>query len=68
MDGGKYSLTGSIIGALVMQTLTTTILTYGVPVQYTLVVKALVVFVICLIQSASFRALIKTSGRRRAEA
>jgi galactofuranose transport system permease protein len=68
MDGGKFSLTGSVIGALVMQTLTTTILTYGVPVQYTLVVKALVVFAICLIQSESFRSLIGNSGRRRAAA
>jgi len=55
MTGGKFYLLGSILGALIIQTLTTTILTKGVPVQYTLVVKAVVVVVVILLQSAEFR-------------
>jgi simple sugar transport system permease protein len=55
LDGGKFSLVGTIIGAIVMQTLTTMILTNGIPVQVTKVIKALVVVFIILIQSESFR-------------
>lgn len=54
--GGRANVPGSILGALCMQTLTTTILTRGVPVEYTLVVKAIVVVAVCLLQSEQFRA------------
>jgi Ribose/xylose/arabinose/galactoside ABC-type transport systems, permease components len=64
MDGGKFSLTGSIIGALIMQALTTTILTRGIPVQVTRVVKALVVVAVILLQSETFRNSIKAKFRR----
>jgi simple sugar transport system permease protein len=66
MDGGKFSLTGTIIGAIVMQTLTTTILTNGVPVQVTRVIKALVVVFIILIQSETFHSQVRSLFRRRA--
>jgi ribose/xylose/arabinose/galactoside ABC-type transport system permease subunit len=66
LDGGKFSLTGTIIGAIVMQTLTTTILTNGVPVQVTRVIKALVVVLIILIQSETFRAKVRSLFRRKA--
>jgi simple sugar transport system permease protein len=55
LTGGRFSLPGSIIGALVIQTLTTTILTYGVAPQKTLVVRAAVVIVVCLLQSEGLR-------------
>lgn len=64
MDGGKFSLTGSIIGALIMQTLTTMILTRGVPVQVTRVLKALVVVAVILLQSETFRNSFKAKFRR----
>lgn len=57
MEGGRFSLLGSVLGALVIQSLNTTILTRGVPVQATLVLKAMVVFAICLLQSDAFRRL-----------
>jgi len=56
LTGGRFNLLGSLVGALIIQTLTTTILTRGVPVQYTLVVKAVVVLAVCLLQSEQFRA------------
>jgi len=55
MEGGRFTLLGSVLGALVIQSLNTTILTRGVPVQATLVLKAVVVFAICLLQSDAFR-------------
>lgn len=55
MNGGKFSLWGSIVGALIVQTLSTTIYATGVPAEATQVVKALVVFIVALIQSPDFR-------------
>lgn len=51
MTGGKFSIAGSIIGALVIQSLTTSIYSFDVPPEVTLVVKALVVVMVVLIQS-----------------
>lgn len=55
LNGGRFYLTGTVIGALIIQTLTTTIYMIGVPPEITLVVKAFVVLAVCLIQSESFR-------------
>ena len=52
LTGGRFFLGGTIVGALLIQTLTTTIYTIGVPPETTLVFKALVVTLVCLIQSA----------------
>lgn len=60
--GGRFSIGGTVIGALVIQTLTTTIYTIGVPTQTNLVFKAVVVLVVCLLQSPKFRA--KVLGAR----
>jgi simple sugar transport system permease protein len=58
LTGGRFTFFGSICGALLMQLLTTTILSNGLPVQYTLVVKAAVIITVSLFQSDSFRNLI----------
>jgi simple sugar transport system permease protein len=55
MNGGKFYLLGSIIGALIIQTLTVTIYAFGVPADVAPVVKALVVWAFCLMQSPKFR-------------
>lgn len=55
LTGGRFYLSGTLVGALIIQTLTTTIYMIGVPPEITLVVKALVVFAVCLVQSESFR-------------
>lgn len=67
LDGGRFSLLGSVIGALVIQSITTTIYALGVPPEITLVVKAIVVIVICLLQSSHFREFIfaKKAQKRR---
>ena len=56
LTGGRFSLVGSVIGALVIQTLTYAIYSLGVPPEINLVVKAVVVFAVMLLQSAEFRA------------
>jgi simple sugar transport system permease protein len=55
LNGGRFYLGGTLVGALIIQTLTTTIYTIGVPPEITLVVKAFVVMAVCLIQSKAFR-------------
>ncbi len=51
-------------GALIIQTLTTTVYTIGIPPETTLLFKAVVVIVVCLLQSPkSFRARLRRSGR-----
>ncbi|WP_069998288.1 ABC transporter permease [Cellulosilyticum sp. I15G10I2] len=55
MTGGKFSIPASLVGALVIQSITTTIYSIGVPPEITLVVKATVVIIICLMQSPEFR-------------
>ncbi|MCA1324991.1 ABC transporter permease [Herbaspirillum sp. alder98] len=55
LAGGRFSLVGSVIGALIIQTLTYTIYSLGVPPEVNMVVKAIVVFLVCLSQSPQFR-------------
>src|SRR5438067_6163466 len=56
LSGGRFSLGGTVVGALFIQTLTTTVYTLGVPPESTLLFKALVVTAVCLVQSPAFRA------------
>ncbi|MBA4281881.1 MAG: sugar ABC transporter permease, partial [Ralstonia sp.] len=58
LAGGKFSLWGSVIGALIIQTLTYAIYSMGVPPEINLVVKAVVVFAVCLAQSPAFRSML----------
>jgi simple sugar transport system permease protein len=63
LAGGRFSLGGTVLGALIIQTLSTTIYTIGIPPETTLLFKALVVTIVCLLQSPAFRA--RVFGRRR---
>ncbi len=58
LSGGRFSLLGSMLGALIIQTMTTTILTRAVGVQFTMVVKAAVVVAVCLLQAPRFREML----------
>jgi galactofuranose transport system permease protein len=57
MWGGRFTLFGSIVGTLIIQSLTTTILTRGVAPEVTLVFKAVVIILVALVQSVKFRRL-----------
>ncbi|THD50088.1 MAG: ABC transporter permease [Bradyrhizobium sp.] len=65
LGGGRIYLGMTILGALVIQSLTTTILTSGMPPEYNLVVKAVVVVVVLLLQSSNFRSLTLSILARR---
>src|SRR5690349_22107557 len=64
LTGGRFSLAGSVIGALIIQTLTYAIYSLGVPPEVNLVVKAAVVFAVMLLQSAEFRASVRQLVQR----
>lgn len=63
--GGRFSLTGTLLGALIIQTLTTTVYTAGITPETTLVFKAAAVILVCLAQAPKFRALVRSQWTRR---
>ena len=66
LTGGRFSLVGSVIGALIIQTLTYAIYSLGVPPEINLVVKAVVVFFVMLLQSPEFRMTVRGWAQRPA--
>ena len=60
--GGRFFLLGSILGALIIQTLTTTIYAVGVAPEVTLVVKGLVVLAVSILQSERIKAVLGAGG------
>jgi ribose/xylose/arabinose/galactoside ABC-type transport system permease subunit len=60
LAGGRYSLVGTVVGAFIIQTLTTTVYTLGIPPEVTLVFKALVVLTVCLLQAPKARNLLRS--------
>lgn len=66
--GGKFSISGTVVGVLVIQTLTTSITFLGVPPAVTPLFKALVVIAICLVQSQKARDMLFSRRRRRTAA
>ncbi|ROP45495.1 monosaccharide ABC transporter membrane protein (CUT2 family) [Pseudokineococcus lusitanus] len=64
LAGGRYSLTGTLVGAMIIQTLTTTVYSIGVPPEVTLVFKAVVVIALFLSQSPAARGALRPRRRR----
>jgi ribose/xylose/arabinose/galactoside ABC-type transport system permease subunit len=64
LTGGRFSIAGSVLGAVLISALDITTYTIGVPAETTLLFKAVVVVILCLSQSAAFRAAV--FRRRRA--
>ena len=56
MAGGRFFLSGSLVGAILIQTLTTTMYMKNVSPAIVQVPKAMVVIIVCLLQSPVFRA------------
>jgi galactofuranose transport system permease protein len=55
LTGGRFYLLGSVLGALLIQTLTTTMYMRNVSSDVAPVPKALVILAVCLLQSPIFR-------------
>lgn len=63
LAGGKYSLTGTLVGVLVIQTLTLTVTVLGIPPAVNPLFKSIVVIAVTLLQSPVLQARL---ARRRA--
>ena len=68
LTGGRFSLAGSLIGAILIQTLVWTMQKHGVPSDVTPVPKALVILLVCLLQSPRFRAQVTAPFRAKPRA
>ncbi|MGH1562456.1 ABC transporter permease [Mumia sp. DW29H23] len=65
LAGGRFSLTGTLVGALFIQTLSTAIPTIGIPSETNYLFKAVVVIAVCLLQSPKARAAVWRHRRTR---
>ncbi len=68
LTGGRFYLLGSIVGALLIQTLTTTMYARNVSADIAPVPKALVVIAVCLLQSEKARRCFTRLFARKAAA
>ncbi|WP_206422629.1 ABC transporter permease [Nocardioides pantholopis] len=59
LAGGRFSLTGTLIGALFIATLSRTIPNIGIPSEANYLFKAVVVIAVCLVQSPKARAVLR---------
>jgi galactofuranose transport system permease protein len=59
LTGGRFLLLGSFVGALLLQTLATTMVSRGVPPEVATVPKALLILIVCLLQSDRTRGWLK---------
>lgn len=56
MSGGKFSLAGSLVGALIIRTIITTVYYFGIAAEATMVFRASIVVVVIILQSEPVRA------------
>lgn len=63
LAGGRFSLAGTLIGAMFIATLQATIPNIGIPAETNYLFKAVVVIVVCLLQSPKARASLRFRGR-----
>jgi simple sugar transport system permease protein len=62
--GGRFSIVGSLIGAMIIQAVNTGILLSGFPPEFNLIIKAVIVLVILVIQSPAVQSAAVFMGRR----
>ncbi|MEM9159182.1 MAG: ABC transporter permease [Verrucomicrobiota bacterium] len=55
LTGGRFMLGGSILGVILLQTLTTTLIALDMPPAWAPAPKAVVIVAVCLMQSGAFR-------------
>jgi ribose/xylose/arabinose/galactoside ABC-type transport system permease subunit len=66
LTGGRFTLLGTAIGALLIQTLTTSMYNFGVPPAVAPVAKALLIIAVSLLQSDRVGAWMGRLSRRKA--
>jgi simple sugar transport system permease protein len=67
MSGGKFSLAGTVIGALIMRTIITLVYFFGIVSEAILAFEAMIIAVVIVLQSEPVRKAMARRGRRRKE-
>ncbi len=66
MTGGKFSLLGTVVGSLIIRTITTLVLYFGIVSEAIMAFKALIIAVVIVLQSEPVRnAIAKRRDRKR---
>lgn len=65
LTGGRFLIFGTVIGALLIQTLTNTMIAQKMSPEVALIPKALVIVIVCLLQSSEFRRKVFGSFQRK---
>ncbi len=68
LNGGRFSITASLIGALIIQTINTGILVSGFPPEFNLIIKAGIIIVVLTLQSPAIGTLISFTRSRKTAA
>ncbi|MCK5932338.1 MAG: ABC transporter permease, partial [Fulvimarina manganoxydans] len=66
--GGRFSIVGSLVGAMIIQSINTGILLSGYPPEFNLVIKAVIIVAILVLQSPTSRAFLAFAWRKRSSA
>jgi simple sugar transport system permease protein len=66
LSGGRFLLAGSLVGVLLLQTLTHTMYNVGVPPAVATVPKALLILLVCVLQSDRTRQWLRGLLQREA--
>lgn len=67
LNGGRFSITASLIGALIIQTINTGILVSGFPPEFNLIIKAGIIIVVLTLQSPAIGTVIGFARSRKPE-
>ncbi len=67
MSGGKFSLAGTVIGALIMRTIITLVYFFGIVSEAILAFEAMIIAVVIVLQSEPVRKAMARRGSRRKE-
>lgn len=68
MTGGKFSLTGTIIGSLIIRTITTLVYYFGITSESIMAFKAVIILVVIIIQSEPVRRRLAVRKSRKQKA
>ena len=68
MTGGKFSLTGTIVGSLIIRTITTLVYYFGITSESIMAFKAAIILVVIVIQSEPFGKWLATRNARKQKA
>ncbi len=67
MSGGKFSLAGTIVGALIMRTIITLVYFFGIVSEAILAFEAMIIAVVIVLQSEPVRRAMARRGHKRRE-